>query len=72
MIDPKSQAQTALLFALSRIAKLGGKAHELALDAMHSFDEYRLAEPRPRVIRPEQRSVCLHCGKPYEEQEVES
>ena len=67
--DPKSQARSALLFALSRIAKLGGYAHELALDAMHSFNEYQLAEPRPRVLRPDQRSVCLHCGKPYEGQE---
>ena len=67
MIDPKSQAQTALLFALSRIAKLSDKAQEFALDAMHSFDEYRRAEPRPAVLRPDQRSVCLHCGKPYEE-----
>lgn len=69
IIDDKSRAKSALLFALSRIAKLGDKAQELAIDAMHSFDEYQLAEPRPRVLRPEQRSVCLHCGKPYEEVE---
>ena len=67
MIDPKSQAAAALLFALSRIANLSDRAQDLALDAMHSFDEYRLAEPRPVVWRPDQRSVCLHCGKPYEE-----
>lgn len=70
MIDPKSQAQSVLLFALSRIAELGDKAQELALDAMHSFDEYRLAEPPPRVLRPDPGSVCLRCGKPYEEVEL--
>jgi hypothetical protein len=70
VIDPKSQAQTALLFALSRIAKLGDKAQELALDAMHSFDEYRLAEPKPPiVVQPAPRSVCLRCGHPYEKEE---
>lgn len=26
-------------------------------------------EPRPVVLRPDQPSVCLHCGKPYEESE---
>ena len=65
----KERAASGLLMALSRIAKLGDKAQELALDAMHSFDAYQKADPRCVVIAPAERRVCLHCGKLTQERE---
>jgi hypothetical protein len=65
----KELAASGLLMALSRIAKLGDKAQELALDAMHSFDEYQKADPRCIAFIPVENRVCLHCGKPTQERE---
>ena len=56
--------------ASARIARLGPDAQELALDARHAFEEYQRADPRMTVVYDSGRSVCLHCGTPYEGKEA--
>ena len=63
-------AASAIMQALARIARLGPDAQELALDARHAFEEYQRADPRTVVAYDSGRSVCLHCGTPYEGKEA--
>jgi hypothetical protein len=65
----KQVAASAIMQALARIARLGPEAQELSLDARHAFEEYQRADPRTVVAYDSGRSVCLHCGKPYENKE---
>jgi hypothetical protein len=65
----KQEARSGVLLALSRLARLGDTAQGFALDAMHAFDEYQRHDPTVVVVRDEGRTVCLHCGKPYEGKE---
>ena len=65
----KQIAASAVMQALARLARLGPEAQELALDARHAFEEYQRADPRTQVVYDGGRSICLHCGKPYQEVE---
>lgn len=65
----KQMAASAIMMALARIARLSPEAQEFALDARHAFEEYQRADPRTVVAYDGGRSVCLHCGKKYQEVE---
>lgn len=66
----KQIAASAVMQALARLARLGPEAQELALDARHAFEEYQRADPRTTVVYDGGRSICLYCGKPYQEVEL--
>ncbi len=70
----RDQASADLLSALATAAKaLRAEQPDLmrALAkirlAVRAFDAYRIADPRTVTVREPGRTVCLHCGQPYEE-----
>jgi len=63
MTDTRAKAKSEVLHALAMVAHRG---HALwARKAMDAFDEYCRLDPAQ--IPAKGRTVCLHCGKPYEE-----
>lgn len=44
------------------------RSRELAKSLLAARDRIQLDDPPPiQVVTPAPRTVCLHCGKPYEE-----
>jgi len=65
----KLRAAVVVSQVLSSIARLGPEAEQLALAARDAFNRYQMHDPTTLVQQDGGRSVCLHCGNPYENKE---
>jgi hypothetical protein len=68
MTDTRAKAKSEVLHALSMTVHLGLhplQVRKYSRQALAAFDEYCRLDPAQ--IPAKGRTVCLHCGKPYEE-----
>lgn len=66
----KDQARSVLVQALATLARNGTtEQREQVKRALDAFNLYSRLDPCRVYLSPRMCTVCLHCGKPYEETE---
>lgn len=67
MTQSRQRAKTKVLVCLALAAHRMPQHSKLLRKVSDAFDEYCALDPAQVPVRQDARSVCLHCGKPYEE-----
>lgn len=67
MTQSRQAAKAKVMQYLAMAAHRMPPHSKLLRKVSDAFDEYCALDPAQVPVRQDARSVCLHCGKPYEE-----